>query len=156
MAALAKEDPLLVGQGQHPGQLGTHLAARPPVRSGDPAGGQPGAAERRTPGAICRQQPLEHGPREAAMATRRGEDVEPSGVAPAAHRGRGDAEDLGGLRQAEPVAIRGFWTSQNLLKSTRRWATRSLYHSTAVGTSGAPSPAGLPRSAARTRVTSSK
>ena len=65
------------------------------------------------------------------MAAGRREHMQPSGVTPAAHRGRRHAEDARGLRQAQPVAIGGFSTSQNLLKSMRRWATRSLYHSTA-------------------------
>src|SRR5450759_3175166 len=47
--SFAKQDPLLVGQGENPGQLRADFAVRPAVRTRDPDRSQPGHAERWTP-----------------------------------------------------------------------------------------------------------
>src|SRR5207249_2418607 len=98
---------LLVAQGQHPGQFRSDIAARSPVRPRDPARRQPRATNRWTARSICREETLQGGPREPAVATRRCEHPNAAGIAPTAQGGRRDAEHVACLREAYPLWVAG-------------------------------------------------
>ncbi len=127
LATLAKEPALIVGQGQNPGQLGSSLATRASIGSGDPGRRESRAPKGRPTRAVRGQQALERAPREAAMPAWRREHSQAAGVAPAAQCRRGYSEHAACLGQAQPVRIADRRGAQNLPKSTRTWATRSLY-----------------------------
>ncbi len=117
--SFAKQDPLLVGRGDNPGKLRGDVAARPTVRARDPDRSQPGRAERWAPRAVGRQEALKRRAREPSMSTGGREHPEAAGIAPAAKRRRGDAQQPASLGQANPVSLKWLRTTQNLHKSTR-------------------------------------
>src|SRR5439155_20038616 len=107
VAAFPEEQALLVAQGEHPGQFRSDIAARPPVRPRDPARRQPRATNRWTARSICREETLQGGPREPAVATGRREHPNAAGIAPTAQGGRRDAEHVACFREADPLWVTG-------------------------------------------------